>query len=225
MCSSRTVTAGDGATRFVCHPACRSPTTAASACVASGWRSYRRSVRPCGSGGFRRRVGRWSVTARLRLPAHPARPDLLWQRRRRVLARRANAGRRLRPRQARSAASDARHRPVRPHRRAAADRRQPALPPDRRTARADLAPWYTGAMAAKNDDTTRHALHALFQRRVDGDDAPLRLARLRFEQFGLAAEIHGGSAAELEHTLAFVPRGGRPADAAPAPPYRPCGAQ
>ena len=60
---------------------------------------------------------------------------------------------------------------------------------------------------------TRHhtaALHALSQRRIDGDDAPLRLARLRFEQFGLAAEIHGGSAAELEHTLAFLPRGGRP---------------
>jgi hypothetical protein len=33
-------------------------------------------------------------------------------------------------------------------------------------------------------------LHALFQRRVDGDDALLRLARLRFEQAGLAAEVY-----------------------------------
>ena len=49
------------------------------------------------------------------------------------------------------------------------------------------------------------SLHALFQQRVDGDDALLRLARLRFEQFGLAAEIYGGSAGELDHILAFVP--------------------
>ncbi|HZC73235.1 MAG TPA: hypothetical protein VE442_21250 [Jatrophihabitans sp.] len=49
-------------------------------------------------------------------------------------------------------------------------------------------------------------LHALFQRRVNGDDALLRLARLRFEQFGLPAEIYAGSTGELEHTLGFVPR-------------------
>lgn len=53
-------------------------------------------------------------------------------------------------------------------------------------------------------------LHALFQQRVSGDDALLRLARLRFEQSGLAAEIYGGSAAELQQTLVWVPRGARP---------------
>jgi hypothetical protein len=54
------------------------------------------------------------------------------------------------------------------------------------------------------------ALHALFQRRVDGDDALLRLARQRFEQAGLAAEVYAGSTAELEHALSFAPAGARP---------------
>ena len=63
-------------------------------------------------------------------------------------------------------------------------------------------------MAAAVHDTPV-PLHALFQRRVNGDDALLRLARLRFEQFGLAAEIYAGSAAELKHTIAFVPTGTR----------------
>ena len=65
-------------------------------------------------------------------------------------------------------------------------------------------------MAAAGDTTSAPPLHALFQRRVSGDDALLRLARLRFEQSGLAAEVYGGSAAELEHTLAFVPPDARP---------------
>jgi hypothetical protein len=52
-------------------------------------------------------------------------------------------------------------------------------------------------------------LHALFQRRIDGDDSLLRLARLRFEQAGLAAEAYAGSAAELEVLLAFAPPGAR----------------
>jgi hypothetical protein len=49
------------------------------------------------------------------------------------------------------------------------------------------------------------ATHALFQRRIEGDDALLRLARLRFEQAGLAAEVYAGSAAELEHVIGFAP--------------------
>jgi hypothetical protein len=53
-------------------------------------------------------------------------------------------------------------------------------------------------------------LHALFQRRIDGDDALLRLARLRFEQAGLAAEAYAGSPDELEGLLAFAPAGARP---------------
>lgn len=53
-------------------------------------------------------------------------------------------------------------------------------------------------------------LHALFQRRVDGDDALLRLAQLRFEQAGLAAEAYAGSPDELDGLLAFAPSGARP---------------
>lgn len=59
-------------------------------------------------------------------------------------------------------------------------------------------------------ETTTPPLHALFQRRVAGDDALLELARLRFEQFGLAAEIYAESATDLEHELAFVPPAARP---------------
>jgi hypothetical protein len=58
--------------------------------------------------------------------------------------------------------------------------------------------------------TSYPPLHALFQRRIDGDDSLLRLARLRFEQAGLAAEAYAGSAAELEVLLAFAPPGARP---------------
>jgi hypothetical protein len=53
-------------------------------------------------------------------------------------------------------------------------------------------------------------LRALFQKRIDGDDALLRLARLRFEQAGLAAEVYAGSPEELETVLSFVPSGPSP---------------
>jgi hypothetical protein len=48
-------------------------------------------------------------------------------------------------------------------------------------------------------------VHGLFQRRVAGDDALLELARLRFAQTGLAAEIYADTPDELEHVLPFVP--------------------
>jgi sugar phosphate isomerase/epimerase len=48
-------------------------------------------------------------------------------------------------------------------------------------------------------------LHALFQRRVDGDDALLRLARLRFEQAGLAAEVYADTPEQLDGVLGFAP--------------------
>ena len=48
-------------------------------------------------------------------------------------------------------------------------------------------------------------VHALFQRRVAGDDALLRLAGLRFAQLGLAAEVYANTPDELEHVLPFVP--------------------
>jgi hypothetical protein len=48
-------------------------------------------------------------------------------------------------------------------------------------------------------------VHALFQRRVAGDDALLELAGLRFAQMGVAAEVYADTPAELEHLLRFVP--------------------
>ena len=48
-------------------------------------------------------------------------------------------------------------------------------------------------------------VHALFQRRVAGDDALFGLAGLRFAQMGVGAEVYAGSPGELEHALRFVP--------------------
>src|SRR5215468_5435987 len=55
------------------------------------------------------------------------------------------------------------------------------------------------------DEQVAEPLHALFQRRVAGDDALLELARLRFTQTGLAAELYADTPGELEHVLRFVP--------------------
>lgn len=46
---------------------------------------------------------------------------------------------------------------------------------------------------------------ALFQKRIDGDDALLRLAGLRFAQAGLGAEVYAHDHRELEWVLGFVP--------------------
>jgi hypothetical protein len=48
-------------------------------------------------------------------------------------------------------------------------------------------------------------LRALFQRRVDSDDALLELARLRFDQAGLAAEVYADTPEQLEGVLGFAP--------------------
>jgi hypothetical protein len=48
-------------------------------------------------------------------------------------------------------------------------------------------------------------VHALFQQRVDGDDALLKLAGLRFAQMGLAAEVYADTPDHLEYVLQFVP--------------------
>jgi hypothetical protein len=47
-------------------------------------------------------------------------------------------------------------------------------------------------------------VHALFQRRLEGDDALLRLAQLRFAQAGLAAEVYADTPEQLQHVLGFV---------------------
>jgi hypothetical protein len=48
-------------------------------------------------------------------------------------------------------------------------------------------------------------VHALFQRRVDGDDALLKLAGLRFAQMGAAAEVYADTPDQLDYVLPFVP--------------------
>jgi len=48
-------------------------------------------------------------------------------------------------------------------------------------------------------------VHALFQQRVDGDDALLKLAGLRFTQMGVAAEVYAHTPDHLEYVLPFVP--------------------
>jgi len=48
-------------------------------------------------------------------------------------------------------------------------------------------------------------VHALFQQRIDGDDALLKLAGLRFAQMGAAAEVYADSPDQLEYVLQFVP--------------------
>jgi len=52
---------------------------------------------------------------------------------------------------------------------------------------------------------TAPRVHALFQNRIDGDDALLHLARLRFAQAGLAAEVYAHSLEELDRILGFLP--------------------
>ena len=57
----------------------------------------------------------------------------------------------------------------------------------------------------------RHpSLLALFQKRIEGDDALLRLASLRFREAGLGAECYAESIAELEWLLGFWPNPDRP---------------
>jgi hypothetical protein len=52
-------------------------------------------------------------------------------------------------------------------------------------------------------------VHALFQQRVAGDDALLKLARLRFAQMGTAAEVYADTPDQLDYILRFAPSAGR----------------
>jgi hypothetical protein len=49
------------------------------------------------------------------------------------------------------------------------------------------------------------SLHALFQQRIAGDDALLKLASLRFAQEGLAAEAYADTPDQLDRVLRYVP--------------------
>jgi hypothetical protein len=52
-------------------------------------------------------------------------------------------------------------------------------------------------------------VHALFQQRVAGDDALLKLAALRFAQMGVAAEVYADTPDQLDYILRFAPSAGR----------------
>lgn len=52
---------------------------------------------------------------------------------------------------------------------------------------------------------------ALFQKRIDGDDSLLELARLRFSQAGLGAEFYAETPEELDYLLQFRPHPETPA--------------
>ena len=53
--------------------------------------------------------------------------------------------------------------------------------------------------------STHPRILALFQKRIEGDDALLRLAGLRFGQAGLGTEVYAGTPEELESLWAFRP--------------------
>ena len=50
-----------------------------------------------------------------------------------------------------------------------------------------------------------HRVHALFQQRIAGDDALLKLAGLRFAQMGVGAEVYADTPDQLEYVLRYVP--------------------
>lgn len=57
----------------------------------------------------------------------------------------------------------------------------------------------------KRNDISRPRILGLFQKRIEGDDALLQLARFRFSQAGLGTEFYAETAEELEYLLQFRP--------------------
>jgi hypothetical protein len=68
----------------------------------------------------------------------------------------------------------------------------------------------TAASSSTREGGLLPSVHGLFQRRIEGDDALLRLARLRFAEAGLAAEVYADTPSQLESVLRFVPPESRP---------------
>jgi hypothetical protein len=66
------------------------------------------------------------------------------------------------------------------------------------------------ASSSSGEGSLPPSVHALFQRRIEGDDALLRLARLRFAEAGLAAEVYADTPSQLETVLRFIPPESRP---------------
>ena len=50
----------------------------------------------------------------------------------------------------------------------------------------------------------------LFEKRIEGDDYLLELARLRFQQAGMGAEMHAGTLEELRRVMKFRPSADAP---------------
>jgi hypothetical protein len=63
----------------------------------------------------------------------------------------------------------------------------------------------TAGPSASREAAFLPPVRALFQRRMEGDDALLRLARLRFTEAGLAAEVYADTPSQLEAVLRFAP--------------------
>jgi hypothetical protein len=63
----------------------------------------------------------------------------------------------------------------------------------------------TSAEETGTESELLRPVHALFQQRVSGDDALLKLAGLRFAQMGVAAEAYADTPDQLEYVLQFVP--------------------
>ena len=66
-------------------------------------------------------------------------------------------------------------------------------------------PGEAGSGGAAAGQAVPWPVHALFQQRVNGDDALLKLAGLRFAQMGVAAEVYADTPGHLEYVLQFVP--------------------
>jgi len=71
--------------------------------------------------------------------------------------------------------------------------------------RAQPGPGEAGTGGTAVEQGVLSPVHALFQQRVAGDDALLKLAGLRFAQMGVAAEVYADSPDQLEYVLQFVP--------------------
>ena len=68
-------------------------------------------------------------------------------------------------------------------------------------------------MSVQKDNNTvpYPPLLALFQKRIEGDDALLHLAGVRFKEAGLGTEFYADTIAELEQLLRFKPAPETPA--------------
>jgi hypothetical protein len=71
--------------------------------------------------------------------------------------------------------------------------------------RAGVGLGETSTVATTAAQVVPGAIHALFQQRIAGDDALLKLAGLRFAQMGVAAEVYADTPDQLEYVLRFVP--------------------